>query len=158
MENELEKIKLSLLTILCNATQIYRRTIPDDRKEAYRQNLKRLILRLIPKIDSNTIKNPDIRNAIKELSKKSGVSIGAAQKPINVYLKFYCVIQNKREEILRELDCPIDSRIQIRNRLGGIPLIDIDYDIYVAMQDQLEKKHGMRILADIKAYDEVKMY
>jgi len=33
--------------------------------------------------------------------------------------------------------------------LGGIPLIDIDYDIYVEMQDQLEKKHGMRILDDI---------
>ena len=158
MENELEKIKLSLLTILCNATQIYRRTIPDDRKETYRQNLKRLILRLIPKIDSNRITNSDIRNAIKELSKRSGVSIGAAQKPINVYLKFYCVIQNKTQEILRELDCPIDSRIQIRNHLSGIPLTDIDYDIYVEMQNQLERKHSMRILADVKAYDEVKMY
>ena len=71
-------------------------------------------MRLIPKIDSNSIASSDIRNAIKELSEKSGVSIGAAQKPINVYLKFYCAIQNKREEILRELDCPIDSRIQIR--------------------------------------------
>jgi len=51
MKSQLEKTKLSLLTILCNASQIYRRSIPKECKEKYQQNLKEIIREMIKKID-----------------------------------------------------------------------------------------------------------
>ena len=106
-----DKIKLSLLTILCNASQIYRRTIPKSRKEAYKKSVKKIIKKLIEKTDNNSITNKGIRDAINELSKNAGISIGASQKAINVYLKFYCIVSNKADNIIKELDCPIDREV-----------------------------------------------
>ena len=157
MESQL-KTKLALLTILCNATQIYRRTIPKEKKEKYQQNLKKIIIDLIIKIDSGTLKNEDIRGKIKKLAEIADVSIGAAQKTINVYLKFYCIVSNKSDDILKELDCPIDSKVQKNNPLKRISLKDINFDNYVNMQNILEKKYDLSIIADFEAYDESKVY
>jgi len=158
MKSQLEKTKLSLLTILCNASQIYRRSIPKECKEKYQQNLKEIIREMIKKIDLNELKNEDIRNSIKKLAEVSNVSVGASQKAVNVYLKFYCIIANKAKEILKELDCPIDSKVQKRNSLKKISLKDINFEDYVEMQNILEDKYDLRILADIEAYDEGKVY
>jgi len=104
------------------------------------------------------LKNEDIRNSIKKLAEVSNVSVGASQKAVNVYLKFYCIISNKPKEILTELDCPIDSKVQKRNSLKKIPLKDINFEDYVEMQNILKDKYDLRILADIEAYDEEKVY
>jgi len=153
-----EKIKLSLLTEFANATQIYRRTIPKNKKKPYKENLKRLIKELIEKVDNNSIKNNDIRASILELSEKVGISVGASQKVINVYLKFYCVLGNKPKAIIKELDCPIDSFVIKENKLKKISLKNIFLKDYTEMQNILEKRYGIRLLADVQAWDDKKIY
>lgn len=159
MENEIKAFiknsKLSLLTVLCNATQIWRRSIPKEKKGVFKENLSKIVLNLLIKIDSNTLKNKDIRMAIKELSSKSGLSIGVSQKPINVYLKFYCAILNKID-LLNELDCPIDSIVKKRQKLKKIALKNLDLKDYIEMQEILRKNHTIQILAD-KYWDEFKL-
>jgi hypothetical protein len=107
-EADCDRVKSSLLTVLCNATGIYRKTIPAKHQAKYKLKLKEVILRLTRGVDDGSITNRAIRNAIMELEEFCG-SIGVSQKAINVYLKFYSVISNKRDSILNELDCPIDS-------------------------------------------------
>jgi len=159
MENEIKAFiknsKLSLLAVLCNATQIWRRSIPKEKQEVFKENLSKIILNLLIKIDSNTLKNKDIRMAIKELSSKSGLSIGVSQKPINVYLKFYCAILNKID-LLNELDCPIDSIVKKKQNLKNIALKNLDLKDYIEMQEILRKNHTIQILAD-KYWDESKL-
>lgn len=152
-----ENVKASLLTILCNATQIYRRTIKKGQKEAYRSKLRDITIRLVEKVDNNTITYEDIMGAIKELRNYCD-SIGAAQKVINVYLKFYSVISNKDDRVLKELHCPIDSFVISKNHLNKIPLNRLSLTEYVEMQKILQKRYGMRILADIEAWDKIKNY
>ena len=89
-----EKIKLSHLTILSNATQVYRRTIPKSKKEEYKAVLKRVIKNLVEEADNDSLDNQKIRQSIIDLSDRIRISIGASQKVINVYLKFYCVLGN----------------------------------------------------------------
>ena len=110
------------------------------------------IVVLTKKVDDNSIKNEDIRKAIIELRKFCS-SIGASQKVINVYLKFYCIISNKDDKILQELDCPIDSEVIKYYNLKKIRLINLDLKEYKIMQEELRKREGMRIIAEIKAYD-----
>ncbi len=159
MENEIKEFiqnsKLSLLTVLCNATQIWRRSIPKEKQEVFKENLSKIILNLLIKIDSNTLKNKDVRMAIKDLSSKSGLSIGVSQKPINVYLKFYCAILNKID-LLNELDCPIDSIIKKKQKLRKIALKNLELKDYIEMQEILRKNHTIQILAD-KYWDEFKL-
>jgi hypothetical protein len=151
------KIKSSLLTVLCNATGIYRKTIPAKHKAQYKVKLKQLILRLTMEIDANFITNHSIRKAIIALEEYCG-SIGASQKAINVYLKFYAVICNKRDAVLVQLDCPIDRWVIERNRFKRTTLNKLNLEAYEEMQDILQKKYGMRILADVDAWDSRKQY
>lgn len=153
-----DKVKFSLLTLFCNATQIYRRTIPKEKKEKYCREVKEIIKHLIEKSDNNSLRNEDIRSSIKELSVNAEISIGASQKAINVYLKYYCIVSNKNEDVLKELDCPIDSKVIAKNKLERINLKDLNLKYYEQMQEALKKKHGIRILADIEAYDSEKEY
>jgi len=146
------------LTVICNATQIYRGTIPKGKKKIYTDNLKRLIKNLIKKVDNNSLKNKDIRNSIKELSEKANVSIGASQKSINVYLKVYCILANKSDQIIEELDCPIDSFIMKENQIKKIPLKNIGIKDYEKIQKILEDKYKPRLSADVKAWDDKKIY
>lgn len=158
MDNkERENVKASLLAVLCNATQIYRKTIKKNQKEAYKLKLREIIIGLTKKVDNNTITYEDILKAIIRLRKHCD-SIGAAQKPINVYLKFYSVISNKDDRILKELHCPIDSFVIHKNGLNKISLSSLDLPEYVKMQETLQKRYRMRILADIEAWDKRKDY
>ena len=153
-----EQVKSSLLTVICNATQIYRGTIPKDKKKVYTEILRELIKNLINKIDGNSLTNEEVRKAIKELSEKSDVSIGASQKAINVYLKFYCILANKSDEIIKELDCPIDSFVIKENKLSKVSLKNMNIKNYEEMQNTLKEKYGTRLLADIEAWDDKKVY
>lgn len=157
-KDQREQVKLSLLTVMCNVTQIYRGTIPKDKKKIYTKTLKILIKNLIGKIDINSLANEDIRKAIKDLSIKSDVSIGASQKAINVYLKFYCILANKSDDIIKELDCPIDSFVIKENKLSKVSLKNMNLKDYEEMQDILKENYGIKLLADIKAWDDKKIY
>lgn len=157
-KEERDKVKLALLTVFCNATQIYRRTIPKNKKDAYKKKVKEVIISLIEKIDNNSIQNKNIRQAIQELSDNVGISIGASQKAVNVYLKVYCIVSNKDDKMLRELDCPIDSKVIKKNKLKKISLKVMNLEDYEEMQRQLQQSYGIKILADIKAWDSEKVY
>ncbi|MGA3020735.1 MAG: hypothetical protein ABSD68_02185 [Candidatus Micrarchaeales archaeon] len=155
-----EDIKLSLFSNLCNATGVYRRTVTANKK-LFQKNAKHIIKGLITKVDANTIKNADIRSAIKKLAKESGFNdkVGASQKVINVYLKYYCAIANKNRNIMKELDCPIDSLIRSDNKkVPNVNLKNMSYTDYVKSQNVLEGKYGMRVIADIPSYDKRKLY
>jgi len=116
-----------------------------------------LVEELTEKVDNNTIKNKDIRTAILRLTELSKVSIGASQKGINVYLKYYCLISKKSDTILTELDCPIDSFIENACKLKKISLKKLDFEDYKEMQIKLEKQYAMRIIADIEEWDKRKL-
>ena len=156
-ESKRDSIKSSLLTVLCNATGIYRRTIIAEHKANYKVKLKEIILSIKKKIDNSSITNKDIKNSIIELREFCG-SVGASQKAINVYLKFYSVISNKEDSVLKELDCPIDSFVIKKNKLKKISLSNLNLEDYEEMQNKLQQKYGMKILADIDAWDSKKEY
>lgn len=158
IEEDREKIKLSFLTIMANATQVYRGTIPKSKKEMYKKTLKRLIKKLTQKVDTDSIKNNDIRNAINDLSRIAKISVGASQKVINVYLKFYCVLGNKSDSIINELDCPVDSFVIKENKLKKVPLSKLNLEDYELMQNTLEKRYKTRLLADVISWDDKKGY
>jgi len=155
-----EDIKLSLFSNLCNATGVYRRTIGNDKKRGFQQNAKLIIKELIAKVDTDVIKNQDIRESIKKLAKESGFNdkIGASQKVINVYLKYYCAVANKNQNVMKELDCPIDSLVRRDNRLPNISIKEMIFEDYVKDQNILEENYAMRVMADIPAYDKRKSY
>ena len=110
---------------------------------------KRLLLISIKKlrklVDNCSIKNSDIRMEIKKLAKKTGVSIGQSQKVINVYLKFYCLLKDCSLEIIKELDCPLDSTTMERKQKMKNVLTMKDY---VNWQNKFEKEFGIRLLRD----------
>jgi hypothetical protein len=160
-----DTIKSGLLTVLCNATGIFRRTIVTN-KDQYKKKLREIIIRLTRHIDDGSITNSEIREAIKELGKVSP-SIGASQKVINVYLKYYAVVSNKSDAVLNELDCPIDSFVIKENGLNsigkkhgrkGIALTNLKLEPYEEMQHTLGQRYGMKILADVEAWDSKKAY
>jgi hypothetical protein len=76
---------------------------------------------------------------------------------INVYLKYYCILTNKPEEIIRELDCPLDSGIikKFGERFEKIATLgDINFNLYMKFQNHLEKEgNGVRLKPDIEIYD-----
>ena len=153
--NDIKKIRLSLFTILCNATGVYRGTVAKNKKAKFQEKAGSIIVELIDKIDNDKLTNRDVRDAIEKLGKESGV--GASQKVINVYLKFYCIIKaNKNPNIMEKLDCPIDRLVRKDNGLPNISIKGMTLDDYVKNQDILEEKYGIRIMADIHAYDEAK--
>jgi hypothetical protein len=160
MQNkDLELIKLSLFKDICNATGVYRKTVSKEEKKNFDKNAIDIIKDLISKVDSNQIKNADIRDAIKKLSELSGFKdrVGSSQKVINVYLKYYCVVANKSEEIIKELDCPIDSRVRKEYRLEDISIKNMTFNDYTNYQNVIEARYKIRVIADVYAYDEIKV-
>jgi len=116
------------------------------------------IMYLVSKADNNTLKNIDIREKIKEVSKKAGVSIGQSQKVINVYLKYYCILTKKLTKIIKELDSPLDNQIMSKFKGANLRKVNLkdlnDFNNYIAWQDHLEKEgNGFRIKPDIDTYD-----
>ena len=111
----------------------------------FKRKLLHSIIKLRKLVDNKTIKNLDIRNEIKNLSDKTGASIGQSQKVINVYFKFYCLFLNSPLKIIRELDCPLDSTtMEKKQKMKNL----IDIEGYKEWQNKFEKEFGIRLLRD----------
>ena len=149
---------------------------------AFKAELFNSILQLAEKVDNATLTNQDIREKIREIVKETNVSVGQAQKVINVYLKYYCILRDKAG-LIKELDCPIDEGIaelvwkglstEEKEDLGNClglqeigaslnftffkeitKLKNMDYRLYEILQEQLEKiGSGIRLKPDLEIYD-----
>ncbi len=113
--------------------------------DKYKRLLLYSIRRLRKLVDNFTIKNSDIRDEIKKLSEETGVSIGQSQKVINVYLKFYCLLKDCKVEIIKELDCPLDSTtMEKKQKMKNV----LNMNDYINWQNKFEKEFGIRLLRD----------
>jgi len=140
---------IMLTAILYKETQIDRSISSLNTKQLkkFRKELSTSIKRLKRLVDNKKIKNTDIRWEISNLSKRTGVTIGQSQKVINVYLKFYCLILNKPQKIIEELDCPLDSVImKKRQTMNGIKTMNE----YEEWQNRLGGKDKIKLLSDLK--------
>lgn len=138
--------------------------------QTFKRELFNSIMTLRCKVDDGTLKNQNIRREIRELAKRTSVSVGQAQKVINVYLKYYCLLRDITNLIV-ELDCPVDSGIikavlnqpsikgkhgpkSFANLHGATRLKNIDYPTYIFLQERLENMgSGVRLQRDIQSYD-----
>lgn len=150
-----ETVKKVMIPMFYNESQIGRslkKRFPKFKKELFYS-----ILELIEKADKGTLTNEDIRKKIKEVSERAKVSIGQSQKVINVTLKYYCILTNKPKEVIKELDCPLDSLIMSENKtknLKRVALKDMTFEDYIKWQNHLEKLgDGIRVKPDIETYD-----
>ena len=134
-----------------------------DGKEIDVDKYKRLLLesirRLRKLVDNSKLKNSDIRTEIKKLSEETKVSVGQSQKVINVYLKFYCLLKDCPIEIIKELDCPLDSTtMEKKQKMKNV----FNMDEYIDWQNKFEKEFGIRLnhvsmfLKELKENDLVK--
>jgi len=148
-------LKIILVSSLIKETQVARSISSSKKdgiqinKDKYKSLLVNSILKLIRLVDNKNIQNKDIRSEIIKLSAETGVSIGQSQKVINVYLKLYCLLRDCSLEIIKELDCPLDS-ITMDKKQKMKNLIDINE--YIDWQNKFEMELGIRLLKD-SAYD-----
>lgn len=150
--------KDTLLVMLYGESQIGRSISAYDKKDNTfnKEKFKKIVLeetrRLGDMVDNKTLTNKAIRDAILDLSEKGGVTIGHAQKILNVYLKYYSLLTGSPPEIISELDCPLDGIIMNhKERIMNIQT----FEKYLKYQDRFEK-NGIRLIED-KKYDEQKI-
>ena len=162
IEDFFEIVKQVLIPIFYKEDQLGRSLRENNKK--FKIELSNSILELAKLSDENRLKNKDIRTKIKEVSKKSGVSIGQAQKTINVYLKYYCILTKKPIETIEELDCPLDSMImsKFKSKILNLKKVSLkkmnDFNTYVAWQNRLEQAgNGLRLGVDIETYDKERL-
>ena len=88
----------------------------------------------------------DILDSIRSLSSEFGISLGQAQKPINVILKYHFYLTRSEDEQTKKvLYCPIDS-VVLKDLLGRkLSLTLIDEKMYLAIQDLIQKHSKTRI-------------
>ena len=156
MEDYFETVRQVLIPMFFKEAQLGR-SLREDNPEM-RKQVFRACLELANKADNGTLKNVDIRNKILEVSENAKCSIGQAQKIINVYLKYYCILTKKPSEIIRELDCPLDSQIMSKYQTSGVWKMSLkemtNIDWYNAWQKRMEFiGNGIRLSPDIKTYD-----
>ena len=139
-----------LVATIYKETQVGR-SISKNKKvpEHFKENLLVSIRKLRELVDTNKIKNADIRSEIKRVNRITGASIGQSQKVINVYLKFYCLILHKPLKVIKELDCPLDSTTM--NKKQTMKKLE-KFEEYEDWQNEFLKDCGIRILRD-KEYD-----
>jgi len=155
---EMREMELKLLIIEYNkASQLDRSlsktNLTKKKKKEFREKLLDSCIHLMAKIDDETLTTSIIRKAIKRLKDiDDNISFGQAQKVVNVCLKQYCFI-TKKEEILKELDCPLDSTTMEGYHIGNNKMINVEEVDYVKYQEKFKEEHnGIRILKDMK-YD-----
>ncbi len=156
MEDYFEIVRQVLIPMFYKEAQLGR-SLREDNPEMKKQVFSSC-LELANKADKGTLKNEDIRNKIVEISKNAKCSIGQTQKIINVYLKYYCILTKKSPEIIKELDCPLDSQIMAKYQTSGLWKYSLrelnDIGRYIAWQKRLELIGcGIRLSPDIKTYD-----
>jgi hypothetical protein len=156
MDDYFETVRQVLIPMFFKEAQLGR-SLREDNPEMKKQVFS-ACLELANKADNGTLKNEDIRNKIVEVSKNAKCSIGQAQKIINVYLKYYCILTKKPIEIIRELDCPLDSQIMSKYQTSGVWRMSLkemaNIDWYDAWQKRMEFiGNGVRLSPDIETYD-----
>jgi hypothetical protein len=156
MEDYFEIVRQVLIPMFFKETQLgrsLREYNPEMKKQVFNSCLE-----LSNKADNGTLRNMDIRNKIIEVSKNAKCSIGQTQKIINVYLKYYCILTKKPPEIIKELDCPLDSQIMSKYQTSGLWKYSLremtNFNRYVAWQNHLGFiGNGIRLSPDIETYD-----
>ena len=156
MEDYFQIVRQVLIPMFYKEAQLGR-SLRADNQEMKKQVFNSC-LELADQADIGTLKNEDIRNKIVEISKNAKCSIDQVQKIINVYLKYYCILTKKSPEIIKELDCPLDSQIMSKYQIPGLWKYSLrelnDFGRYVAWQKRLESiGNRIRLHPDIKTYD-----
>lgn len=156
MEDYFEIVRQVLIPMFFKEAQLGR-SLREDKPEMKKQVFD-ACLDLANKADNGTLRNEDVRNKIVEISKNTKCSIGQTQKIINVYLKYYCILTRKPHEIIKELDCPLDSQIMSKYKTPYLTKMSLkemtEISWYVAWQKRLELiGNGVRLIPDIKTYD-----
>jgi len=151
-----EALKQSMIATTYKEAQLGRslRYMSQQVQEKFKKELFRSIPKLVKKVDNGSLRNDEIRNEIKLVSKKSGCSAGQSQKAINVYLKVYCLFNsNPVKETIVELDCPLDSKIMSKYKTKNLKkkyLKDMNFEDYLAWQKHVEAVGvGIRIATDM---------
>ena len=155
-----EIVRQVLIPMFYKETQLGR-SIRKNNLE-FKKKLFEETLELADKADKGTLKNEDIRKKIMEISSTTGVSVGQAQKVINVFLKYYCILTQKPDSIIEELDCPLDSQIMSRFKTKGLKRTSLrkmnKIKDYIAWQNHLKiTGKGIRLRPDIQTYDKERL-
>ena len=150
----------SVYLILFNATMISRsvgKTLKARRHStlgAFKIRVFQEIDRLTAEMDAGTLTESSIMGSIQSLSNEFGISIGQAQKPINVILKYHFYLARPEDKaIKRVLHCPVDSVIHKRLHKTVVPLTRIGMPQYVALQHEIQRRSPCRVDLDT-AWDE----
>jgi hypothetical protein len=142
----------SIYLILFNATMISR-SVGKTLKATGRAEVRCFKIRvfqevesLIAEMDAGTLAESAIVASIEALSNEFGISVGQAQKAINVILKYHFYLTRPDDQSMRQvLHCPIDSIVQKRLRKRVIPLTRIGMSEYVALQNQIQSRSTCRL-------------
>jgi hypothetical protein len=160
--SEMREMELKLLIIEYNkAAQLDRSfsntKLSSDKKKLFRKRLLETCISLMNKIDDETLTNSIIRAKIKDLKNiDKNISFGQAQKVVNVCLKQYCFI-TKKEKILYELDCPLDSTNMKPYKIFNKNMKNVNEKDYLEYQKIFENENnGIKILKD-KEYDKMRL-
>lgn len=122
----------------------------ENKRRKFRISVFNEIEKLTNKMDNKTLKEQDIWKSIKELSEKYKISIGQAQKPINVILKYhFFASKNKSKKIKSALHCPIDSRNLEELNRSGISLTKINKEKYSEIQCKINKDNEYETRIDL---------
>jgi hypothetical protein len=151
--SKMRKKELDLLIIEFNkGSQVDRslgNSISAETKKKFRETLLSEIVFLMGKVDDESLKNEDIRNSIRKIKNvDEAISFGQAQKVVNVSLKQYCFVTNKNENILKELDCPLDRTTMKGCKIKHNNMKNVDEEDYKNYQKRFEED-GARIFRDI---------
>ena len=142
----------SIYLILFNATMISR-SVGKTLKATGRAKLASFKIRvfeevesLIAAMDTGTLTEPAIMGSIQALANEFGISVGQAQKAINVILKYHFYLTRPEDQAIRRvLHCPIDSVVQKRLHRRVIPLTRIGMTEYVALQQEIQSRSLCRL-------------
>ena len=142
----------SLYLILFNTTMISRsvgKTLRADGRFTLRQFKVRVfqeVERLLAEMDAGTLTESSIMGSIQALADEFGISIGQAQKPINVILKYHSYLTRDAHDSLRAvLHCPVDSVIQRRLHTTGRALTRIGMREYLELQRRIKRRAPCRV-------------
>ena len=159
IENLRRSAKDTLLVMIYEESQIGRsissyvgKSMAKEKSEKFKNLLIEEARNLRTMVDNKTITNQIIRSSILELSKNSSLPIGHAQKVLNVFLKYYCLMTGSPIEVISELDCPLDSTtMEYKEKIKNIDTMEK----YTNWQDRFDELE-IRLLNDLK-YDEQRL-
>ncbi len=137
----------SVYHIIFNATMIARSISKNPNYNGtqsinkFRQSTIETIEKLAESMSKGTLTDNMITDSIEDLKKKTKVSFGQAQKPLNVILKYhyYLTYPKKRVRAIEQLlHCPIDSVVLKSLKYRATSLAKIKKKEYLKIQKMIE--------------------